>query len=90
MHTVFYFELADDIYSVPVYCTDPYFYVFFLSFVECSKCAVVFNSTAILANFVTSDLQGELTLLAWTGSSPSCLDALNFRHGIASYVFLAS
>ena len=26
----FYFELADDIYSVPVFCTDPYFYVLFL------------------------------------------------------------
>ena len=28
-------------------------------------------------------------LLAWTGSSSSSLDALNFRHGLASYVFLA-
>ena len=26
----FYFESADDIYLVPVFCTDPYFYVFFL------------------------------------------------------------
>ena len=30
MHIVFYFELADDIYSVLVFCTDPCFYVFFL------------------------------------------------------------
>ena len=30
IYTVFYFELADDTYSVPVFCTDPYFYVFFL------------------------------------------------------------
>ena len=30
IYIVFYFELADDIYSVPVFCTDPYFYVFFL------------------------------------------------------------
>ena len=27
--------------------------------------------------------------IALTGSSPSCLDALNLRHGLASYVFLA-
>ena len=30
IYTVLYFELADDIYSVPVFCTDPYLYVFFL------------------------------------------------------------
>ena len=30
IYTVFYFELADDIYSVPVFCTDPYLYVSFL------------------------------------------------------------
>ena len=28
-------------------------------------------------------------VLAWTGSSSSSLDALNFRHGLASYVVLA-
>ena len=33
IYTVFYFELADDIYSVPVFCTDPYLYVSF--FVIC-------------------------------------------------------
>ena len=33
IYTVFYFELADDIYSVPVFCTDPYLYV--SSFVIC-------------------------------------------------------
>ena len=60
-----------------------------LLFVECSKCAVVFNSTVTLASHHTPDLQGELMLLAWTGSSSSSLDALNFRHGLASYVFLA-
>ena len=58
-------------------------------FVECSKRAIVFNSTVIQANLTTSEIEGELMLLAWTGSSPSCLDALNFRHGLASYVFLA-
>ena len=46
----FYFELADDIYSVLVFCTDPYLYVFSLLFVECSKRTVVFNSTATLAS----------------------------------------
>ena len=30
IYTIFYFELANDIYSVPVFCTDPYLYVFFL------------------------------------------------------------
>ena len=30
MHIIFYFELADDIYSVPVFCTNPYLYVSFL------------------------------------------------------------
>ena len=85
----FYFELADDIYSVPVFCTDPYFYVFSCLFVECSKRAVVFDSTVIQASLTTSEIQGELMLLAWTGSSSSSLDALNFRHGLASYVFLA-
>ena len=29
IYIVFYFELADDIYSVPVFCTDPYLYVSF-------------------------------------------------------------
>ena len=30
IYIVFYFELADDIYSVLVFCTDPYLYVSFL------------------------------------------------------------
>ena len=85
----FYFELADDIYSVPVFFTDPYLYVFLLLFVECSKRTVVFNPTATLASLHHTRFQGELKLLAWTGSSSSCLDALNSRHGLASYVFLA-
>ena len=79
----FYFELDDDIYSVPVFCTDPYLYVFLLLFVECSKRAVDFNSTATLASLHYFGFQGELMLLAWTGYSSSCLDALNFRHGLA-------
>ena len=59
----------------------------FWLFVECSKRAVVFNSTATLASLHYTGFQGELTLLAWTGSSSSCLDALKFRHGLTFYVF---
>ena len=86
-YTVFYFELADDTYSVLVFCTDPYLYVFSLLFVECSKRTVVFNSTATLASLHHTRFKGELMLLAWTGSSSSCLDALKFRHGLAVYAF---
>ena len=86
-YTVLYFELADDIYSVPVFCTDPYLYVFLLLFVASSKRAVVFNSTASLASLHYTGFQGELMLLAWTGSSSSCLDALKFRHGLAFICF---
>ena len=50
IYNVPYFELADDIYSVPVFCTDPYFYVFFWLIVECSKHSVIFNSAVILAS----------------------------------------
>ena len=52
-----------------------------------SKRAVVFNSTATLVSLHYSGFQGELKLLAWTGSSSSCLDALKFGHGLAVYVF---
>ena len=34
IYTVFYFELADDTYSVLVFYTDPYMYVFSMLFVE--------------------------------------------------------
>ena len=46
-------------------------------------------TTVIQASLTTSEIHGELMLLAWTGSSSSSLDALNFRHGLASYVFVA-
>ena len=68
-------------------CTDPYLYVYFLVIVECSKRTVIFNSTANLSSLHYTRFQGELTLLAWTGSSSSCLDALKFRHGLAFYLF---
>ena len=35
IYIVFYFELADDTYSVRVPCTDPYLYFLLCSFVEC-------------------------------------------------------
>ena len=60
---------------------------FSLLFVECSKRAIVFNSTATLASLHHVGSQGELMLLAWTGSSSSCLDALKFRPGLAVYYF---
>ena len=61
----------------PCFVLTPTFMFSSCLFVEGSKRAIVFNSTVIQAS------------LAWTGSSSSSLDALNFRHGLASYVFLA-
>ena len=43
IYTVFYFELADDIYSIHVLCSDPYLYVFFLFIVDCNKRTVILN-----------------------------------------------
>ena len=54
----FYSELADDTYSVLVFCTDPYLYVFSFLFVECSKRIVVFNSTATLARLQHNQTSG--------------------------------
>ena len=73
----------------PCFVLTPTFMFSSCLFVECSKRAIIFNSTVIQASLTTSEIQGELMLLAWTGSSSSSLDALNFRHGLASYVFLA-
>ena len=55
--------------------------------VECSKRAVIFDSTVSLDSHHYSGYQGELILLAWTGSSSSCLDALKFRHALAFICF---
>ena len=60
---------------------------FSLLFVECRKRVIVFNSTATLASLHQVGSQGELMLLAWTGSSSSCLDALKFWHGLDVYYF---
>ena len=58
-----------------------------LLFVEYSKRTVVFNSIATLDSLHYTGFQGEPTLLAWNGSSSSCLDALKFRHELAFYLF---
>ena len=44
-------------------------------------------SSSTLASLHYSGYQGELMLLAWTGSSSSCLYALKFRHGLAVNYF---
>ncbi|WP_353802565.1 hypothetical protein [Acinetobacter baumannii] len=84
IYTVFYFELADDTYSVLVVVLTPYFYVFF--FVICVM-QQTFRQLQLNSRSSQSSLhrkiQGELMRLAWTGSSSSSLDALNFRHGLA-------
>ena len=82
----FYFELADDTYSVLVFVLTPTC-ILSLLFVECSKRTVVFNTTTTLASLHYTGFQGELMLLAWTGSSSSCLDALKFRHGLVFIYF---
>ena len=73
----------------PCFVLTPTFMFSSCLFVESSKRAVIFDSTVTLASLHYSGYQGELMLLAWTGSSSSSLDALNFRHGLASFVFLS-
>ena len=60
----------------PCFVLTPTFMFSSLLFVECSKRAVVFDATVIQASLYYTGFHGELTLLAWTGSSSSCLDAL--------------
>ena len=71
----------------PCFVLTPTFMFSSCLFVECSKPSVVFDSTVIQDSLTTSEIQGELMLLAWTGSSSSCLDALKFRHGLAFMYF---
>ena len=71
----------------PCFVLTPTFIVSSCLFVECSKRAVIFDSAVIQASLSTSEIQGELMLLAWTGSSFTSLDALNFRHGLAFMYF---
>ena len=72
---------------VAVFCTDPYLSVSFLVI-----CGVQQTCRRLQLNRNSSQsslhrIQGELMLLAWTGSSSSCLDALKFRHGLAFMYF---
>ena len=79
IYIAFYFELADDTYSVLVPCTEPYLYVLSLLFMECSKRAIDFDSSATLASLQHIRIQGELLFLARAGFSPSRLDVFEFR-----------
>ena len=90
MYIGFYFELADDTYSVRVPCTDPYLYFAFVYIVVCSKRAIDFDSSATLASLQHIRFQGELLFLARTGFSPSRLDVLKFGHGPSLLLILAS
>ena len=89
IYIVPYFELADDIYSVRVVVLTPFFYVFL--FVICvmqqTFRQLQLNSRSSQSS-LSPEIQGELMRLAWTGSSSSSLDALNFRHGLAFWLFL--
>ena len=87
MYIAFYFELADDTYSVRVPCTDPYLYFLPCYFVECSKRAIDFDSSATLASLQHIRLQGELLFLGRAGFSSSRLDVLKFEHGPSFYLF---
>ena len=54
--------------------------IFLLSFVECSKRAIDFDSSTTLASLQHIIFQGELLFLARTGFFPSRLDVLKFGH----------
>ena len=70
IYIVFYFELADDIYSVPVFCTDPYLYVSFLVI-----CGVQQTCRRLQLNRNSS--QSSLhRILGWANTS--CLDWIFF------------
>ena len=79
VYIVFYFEVADDTYSVRVPCTDPYLYFLPCHFVECSKRAIDFDSPSALASLQHIRVRGELLVLARVGFSPSRLDVFEFR-----------
>ena len=79
MYIGFYFELADDTYSVLVPCTDPYLYFLLCYFVECNKYAIDFDSPSALASLQHIRVRGELLFLARAGFSLSRLDVFEFR-----------
>ena len=90
IYIAFYFELADDIYSVLVLVLTPTCMFLSLLFVECSKRAIVFNSSSVLANLYRARFQGELLFLARTRFFPLRLDVLKFGHGASLLLILAS
>ena len=90
IYIVFYFELADDTYSVRVPCTDPFLYFLPCHFVECSKRAIDFDSPSALASLQHIRVHGELLFLAWTGFSHSRLDVLEVRTWTIFLLILAS
>ena len=79
MYIVFCFEFADDTYSVRVPCIDPYLYFLLYYFVECSKCAIDFDSPSALASLQHIRVRGELLFLARVVFSPSRLDVFEFQ-----------
>ena len=79
IYIVFYFDLADDTYSVRVPCTDSYLYFLPCHFVECSKRAIDFDSPSALASLQHLRVRGELLFLARAGFSPSRLDVFEFQ-----------
>ena len=78
VYIIFYFELADDTYSVRVPSTDPYLYFLLCYFVECSKCTIDFDSLSALVSLQHIRVQGELLFLARVGFSHSRLDVFEF------------
>ena len=63
---------------------------FFCYFVECSKCAIDFDSPSTLASLQHIRIQGELWFLARAGFSHSRLDVLksDMDHPFTYFVFL--
>ena len=91
IYIALYSELADDAYSVLVFCTDPYLYVSSLLFVEWSKRTVVSNSTATLASLHHVRFQGELLFLGRTRFSHiHVLMSLKFGQGLSLLFVLVS
>ena len=87
VYIAFFFELADDTYSVLVPCTDPYLYFSFVYIVECSKRAIDFDSPLTLASLQHIRIQGELLLLDRARFSPLRLDVLKLGNGPSFCLF---
>ena len=91
VYIVFYFELADDTYSVRVPCTNPYLYFLLCSFVKCSKCTINFDSPWTLISLQHIRVHGELLFSSscWILSFTSwCLWISDMDHLFAYFCFL--